>query len=199
MHFSELGIAGAFEITIEPHSDERGFFGRSWCQREFEEKGLSSRLSQCNVSFNRRQGTLRGMHYQDAPFPECKLVRCTKGAIYDVVVDLRADSATFRRHCAAILAPQKLNMMYVPEGCAHGFLTLEDDTEVFYQMSEFYVPELSRGFRWDDPSFAINWPSPIKVISDRDRGYPDFDEQQIPEAIAHAGGTGASTARAGRE
>lgn len=191
MHFKETTVLGAYEIEIERRFDERGFFGRSWCQHEFEEHGLNPRLSQCNVSFNKCKGTLRGMHYQNEPLPESKLVRCTKGAIYDVIVDLRCDSPSFKQSFGATLTARDLNMLYVPEGCAHGFLTLEDDTEVFYQMSEFYASELSRGFRWNDPAFAISWPGPITVISDRDRSYPDFDafgDIHIFGAPAHANG-----------
>jgi dTDP-4-dehydrorhamnose 3,5-epimerase len=176
MHFKETNVVGAYEITIEPRFDERGFFGRSWCQREFEQHGLNPRLSQCNVSFNRCKGTLRGMHYQNEPLPECKLVRCTKGAIYDVIIDLRCDSPSFKEHFGITLTSRDFNMLYVPKGCAHGFLTLEDNTEVFYQMSEFYASDLSRGLRWDDPAFGIKWPEPVAIISDRDRSYPDFEQ-----------------------
>jgi dTDP-4-dehydrorhamnose 3,5-epimerase len=174
MTFEETGLAGVFEIQIEPKPDERGFFARSWCQREFTDKGLDSRLVQCSLSFNARKGTLRGIHYQTDPHAETKVVRCTGGAIYDVVVDLRRHSPTFRQWTARILTSSKRNMMYVPAGCGHGFLTLEDGTEVLYQMSEFYYPALARGVRWDDPAFQIEWPSDVRVISERDREYPDF-------------------------
>lgn len=143
---------------------------------EVEQQGLNPKVVQCNVSFNARKGTLRGMHYQDAPYEEAKLVRCTKGAIYDVVVDMRPQSATFKDWSAVVLTAEKRNMLYVPEGCAHGFLTLEDNTEVFYQMSEFYHAELSRGVRFDDPAFQIVWPDKVEVISKRDRTYPNFEE-----------------------
>jgi dTDP-4-dehydrorhamnose 3,5-epimerase len=174
MLFESTNIPGAFEISIDPHSDERGFFARTWCQREFEKHALNSRLSQCNVSFNARAGTLRGIHYQDSPFPEAKLVRCTQGAIYDVVVDLRPSSPAFKSYFGTVLTAENHKMLYVPEGCGHGFLTLAGDTEVFYQMSEFYVPELARGVRWNDPAFAIRWPGEVAVISERDQGYPNF-------------------------
>jgi dTDP-4-dehydrorhamnose 3,5-epimerase len=174
MLFKPTAIPGAFEIEIEPHHDERGFFARTWCQTEFERHGLNPRLSQCSVSFNKEKGTLRGLHYQDVPFPEAKLVRCTKGAIYDVIVDLRPDSATFKHHHGATLSAENHSMLYVPEGCAHGFLTLSGNTEVFYQISEFYVPELSRGVRWNDAAFGIAWPAEVLVISGRDNTYPDF-------------------------
>lgn len=174
MIFKETMLAGVVEIHLEPLRDERGFFARSWCQKEFELNGLNPRLAQCNVSFNARRGTLRGLHYQSEPYPEAKIVRCTQGAVYDVAVDLRPQSATFRRWVAAVLTAQNRNMFYIPEGCAHGLLTLMDNTEVFYQMSEFYHPELARGVRFDDPAFGIEWPEKIEVISERDRSCPDF-------------------------
>jgi dTDP-4-dehydrorhamnose 3,5-epimerase len=176
MTFHETKLARVFEIALDLNRDERGFFARSWCQKEFDQKGLNSKVVQCNISFNVRKGTLRGVHYQDAPYQEAKLVRCTKGSIYDVVVDLRPESPTFKEWIAAVLTAEKRNMLYVPEGCAHGFLTLEDETEVFYQMSEFYHGELSRGVRFDDPAFQIVWPDKVEVISERDRTYPNFEE-----------------------
>jgi dTDP-4-dehydrorhamnose 3,5-epimerase len=176
MTFHETKLAGVFEIALDLNSDDRGFFARSWCQKEFEHRGLNPKVVQCNVSFNARKGTLRGIHYQDAPYQEAKLVRCTKGSIYDVVVDLRPESITFKDWIGVILTADKHNMVYVPEGCGHGFLTLEDDTEVFYQMSEFYHSELSRGVRFDDPAFQIVWPDKVEVISERDRTYPNFEE-----------------------
>lgn len=162
------------EVRLDPRTDERGFFARSWCQDEFKAHGLDSALVQCNVSFNKRKGTLRGMHYQIAPFEESKLVRCTSGAIYDVVLDLRRQSPTFKSWIAITLTAQNRNAVYVPEGCAHGFVTLEDCTEVFYQMSEFYSAASARGVRWDDPAFRIEWPEQVEVLSERDRTYPDF-------------------------
>ena len=178
MTFQETKLSGVFEIHLQPMADDRGFFARTWCKKEFEAHGLDSMLVQCSLSFNRRTGTLRGMHYQAQPYAEAKLVRCTKGAIFDVVVDLRPASPTFRDWVAVILTADKRNMVYVPEGCAHGFLTLADDTEVFYQMSEFYSPESARGVRWNDPAFQIVWPAAIEVISERDRTYPDFEQVQ---------------------
>ncbi len=180
MIFNETRLKGAYIIDLQKLEDERGFFARSWCQREFKAHGLNPNLVQCNISFNLRKGTLRGMHYQVAPYEEAKLVRCTTGSIYDVIVDLRLDSLTYCQWigvelaapCSPLAAPYK--MLYVPEGFAHGFLTLEDNTEVIYQMSEFYAPESARGFRWNDPAFGIDWPSGVAVISDRDRNYPDF-------------------------
>jgi dTDP-4-dehydrorhamnose 3,5-epimerase len=174
MTFHETKLSGVFEIRLEPTCDERGFFARSWCRQEFESSGLNSKLVQCNVSYNARQGTLRGIHYQAAPYPEVKIVRCTRGAIYDVVVDLRPESPTFKQWIGAVLTATNHQMLYVPEHCAHGFLTLEDETEVFYQMSEFYKPELGLGVRWDDPAFRITWPSEARLISERDRTYPNF-------------------------
>jgi dTDP-4-dehydrorhamnose 3,5-epimerase len=174
MTFHEAKISGVFEIHLEPKLDERGFFARSWCLDEFEGHGLNPKLMQCNVSFNTRKGTLRGIHYQVAPYPETKVVRCTRGAIYDVVVDLRPQSRTFKSWISAVLTAENRNALYVPEGCAHGFLTLEDKTEVFYQMSEIYNAESARGVRWDDPAFQIAWPAKVEVISERDRTYPNF-------------------------
>jgi dTDP-4-dehydrorhamnose 3,5-epimerase len=172
--FRETPLAGVFMIEPELLSDARGFFARTWCRREFEAHGLNPRLAQCNVSLNRRKGTLRGMHYQVAPFEEAKLVRCTRGALYDVALDLRPTSPTYRRHFAAELSADNRTMLYIPEGCAHGFQTLVDDTEVFYQMSEFYTPEAARGVRWNDPAFAIPWPEDERTIIDRDDSYLDF-------------------------
>jgi dTDP-4-dehydrorhamnose 3,5-epimerase len=176
MTFAETKLRAVFEIRLDPKPDERGFFARSWCQKEFEECGLNARLVQCSVSFSSRKGTLRGVHYQSQPYPESKVVRCTRGAVYDVVVDLRPDSRTFRDWVGIVLTSSDRNMIYVPEGCGHGFLTLEDETEVFYQMSEFYHPELARGVRWDDPAFQIVWPGRVEVISERDRTYPNFEQ-----------------------
>ena len=175
MIFLDTSLPDVFEIHLQVKPDERGFFARTWCQKEFNAHGLNARLVQCNLSFNTRKGTLRGIHYQAAPYAEAKLVRCTKGAIYDVVLDLRPQSPKFKQSIAVILTAEKRNMIYVPEGCAHGFLTLEEETEVFYQMSEFYNSESARGVRFDDPAFHITWPEKIEVISDRDRNYPNFE------------------------
>ena len=174
MTFHETKIRGVFEIRLEHTLDERGFFARSWCKTEFEHHGLNPKLAQCNVSFNTRKGTLRGMHYQAPPYAEIKIVRCTRGAIYDVVIDLRPESQTFKKWISAMLTADNRNMIYVPEGCAHGFLTLEDGSEVFYQMSEAYNADSARGVRWDDPAFQIAWPAKVDVISERDRSYPDI-------------------------
>ena len=174
MIFTETELEGAFVIEPERLEDERGFFGRTWCQREFQAHGLNPRLVQCSISFNKKKGTLRGIHYQVPPYEETKLVRCTMGAIHDVIIDLRTHSRTFKRWVAVELTAQNRRALYIPEGLAHGFQTLEDNTEVFYQMSEFYHPEASRGVRWNDPAFRIVWPNDIIVISDKDREYPDF-------------------------
>lgn len=173
--FSETDLRGAFIVEPERIEDERGFFARSWCQTEFREHGLNPHLVQCNISFNRWKGTLRGMHYQAAPHEEAKLVRCTMGAIYDVIIDLRPDSPTLRRWTAVELNAVNRRMLYIPEGFAHGFQTLADDTEVFYQMSVAYVGEATRGVRWDDPAFGIKWPeAEVRTISMRDSEYPDL-------------------------
>lgn len=174
MKFKETELKGAFVIELEKLEDERGFFARSFCVDEFGKHGLNTRVVQCNVSFNRHMGTLRGMHYQTAPFEEAKLVRCTKGSIYDVIIDLRSGSETFKRHFAIVLTAKDGNMLYVPEGFAHGFQTLEPDSEIFYQMSRVYSPEHARGVRWNDPAFAIEWPAAERIMTDRDRTYPDF-------------------------
>jgi dTDP-4-dehydrorhamnose 3,5-epimerase len=174
MIFTETSLKGSFIIDLEIKEDERGFFARSWCQREFETHGLNTRLVQCNVSFNKKKGTLRGMHYQVAPHEEAKLVRCTMGSLYDVIVDLRSESPTYMRYFGVVLSAANRRALYIPERFAHGFQTLEDNTEVFYQMSEFYAPECARGFRWDDPAFGIAWPEPVRVISQKDLAYPNY-------------------------
>jgi dTDP-4-dehydrorhamnose 3,5-epimerase len=179
MIFTELKLPGVYLIKPEELTDDRGFFARTWCQQEFRDRGLVSELVQCNVSFNHRQGTLRGMHYQATPHAEVKLLRCTMGAIYDVLVDLRPTSATFRQWTAVELTAHNHHLLYVPEGIAHGLQTLVDDTEIFYQMSAFYVPEAARGVRWNDPIFGIEWPLAVTVIADRDRQYPDFQDGSL--------------------
>jgi dTDP-4-dehydrorhamnose 3,5-epimerase len=174
MIFTATKLAGAYVIEPELIADDRGFFARSWCTKEFVAQGLNPQLVQCNISFNRRRGTLRGMHYQASPYGECKLVRCTAGSIYDVIIDLRPDSATYTQWVAVELSSANRQALYIPEGLAHGFQTLTDETEVLYQMSEFYHPESARGVRWDDPKFQVPWPIVEITISDRDRQYPDF-------------------------
>ena len=175
MEFHETKLPGVIEIYLEPNCDERGFFARTWCRKEFESHGLNPSLVQCSISFNAKKGTLRGVHLQAAPYGEAKTVRCTNGAIYDVVLDLRPESQTFRNWIGVTLSASNRHTLYIPEGCAHGFLTLEDNTEVFYQMSEFFRPEAARGVRWNDPAFQIVWPAKVDVISERDRTYPDCD------------------------
>jgi len=168
MIFTETKLKGAYLIDLDKHEDERGFFARSWCTDEFERHGLNPRLVQCNISFNKKLGTLRGLHYQSSPYQEAKLVRCTMGALYDVIIDLRSDSSSFKKWFSVELTAQNRRSLYVPEGFAHGFQTLVDDTEVFYQMSEFFHPECARGVRWDDPAFGIVWPISNAIISKKD-------------------------------
>jgi dTDP-4-dehydrorhamnose 3,5-epimerase len=173
--FVATAIPGAFVIDPERLSDERGFFARTWSDAELLERGLDARLAQCSIAFNERAGTLRGMHYQLPPHAETKLVRCTRGAILDVIVDLREDSPAFCRHVAVELSMENRRMLYVPEGVAHGYQTLTDASEVFYQMSAAYAPTHARGVRWNDPRFGIVWPDAAKrVMNERDRTYPDF-------------------------
>ena len=174
MKFTPLKLAGAYIIEPEPLMDERGIFARTYCRKEFEARGLNPILVQCSTSFNKRRGTLRGLHYRVAPHGEVKLVRCTRGAVYDVVVDLRSESPTFRQWCAIELTADNRTMVYVPQGFAHGFETLEDSSEVFYQMSEFHEPAHERGIRWSEPAFKFEWPFEPVVISARDRTYADF-------------------------
>lgn len=174
MIFTETPLPGAFIITLEKREDERGFFARAFCQNEFREHGLNPQLAQCNISFSKTAATLRGMHFQAAPHREAKLIHCIRGSIYDIIIDLRPGSVTYGRHVSAVLTAAEHNMIYVPEGFAHGFITLVEETEVFYQMSEFHAPEAARGFRWNDPAFTLEWPRTPAVISERDAAYPDF-------------------------
>ncbi len=174
MIFEGTKLKGAMVVEIDRTEDGRGFFARSFCAKEFEEHGLTPRISQCNISYNEKKGTLRGMHYQVAPYEEAKLVRCTNGAIYDVIIDLRSDSLTFKQWISVELTQENRRLLYVPEGFAHGFQTLEDRTEVLYQMSEFYHPECARGVRWNDPAFKIQWPMFPTLIATKDGTYPDF-------------------------
>ena len=174
MKFRELPLRGAFIVESEPISDERGFFARTFCGAEFARRGMNPNVAQCNVSFNRAKGTLRGMHYQTAPHEEAKLVRCVAGAAYHVIVDLRDDTDSFMQWTTVELAADSRRMLYVPEGVAHGFLTLSDNSEILYQMSQAYHPDSAAGIRWDDPVFGIEWPGEVVAISDRDRQFPDF-------------------------
>jgi dTDP-4-dehydrorhamnose 3,5-epimerase len=176
MIFKETQLAGAFVIELEKFEDERGFFALSWSRRAFAKRGLESELAECYISFNRKKGTLRGMHYQVEPHGQAKLVRCTMGSIYDVIIDLRRESPTFKQWVGLELSAENLRMLYVPKDFAHGFQTLEDETEVFYQMSDVYAPESGNGVRWDDPAFRIQWPEGERIILERDRNFPDFTE-----------------------
>jgi dTDP-4-dehydrorhamnose 3,5-epimerase len=175
MIFTEMSVSGVWLIDLDRRSDERGFFARTWDSSELAERGLNARLAQCSISYNARRGTLRGMHYQAAPHEEAKLVRCTSGAIFDVALDLRPSSASFKGWFGVELTAENRRALYVPEGCAHGFLTLTDDSEVLYQITEVYAPDAARGVRWDDPAFGIDWPGQVVVITGRDRTYPDFE------------------------
>lgn len=176
MIFEPTPIPGAFLVRLELREDERGFFARTWCREEFLAHGLAGELAQCSVSFNNRRGTLRGLHYQAPPHAEDKLVRCTRGSIHDVIVDLRRGQPTFKHWWSTELSADNRDMMYIPKGLAHGFLTLEDDCEVAYHMSTSYRPESARGSRYDDPAFAIDWPFAPAVIGARDLGFAPFDE-----------------------
>jgi len=174
MRFQPLSVEGAFVVELEPINDERGFFARSWAASEFGSRGLDTDLLQVSISYNARAGTVRGMHFQLAPHEETKLVRCTSGAIFDVVVDLRRDSPTFRRFETVNLTAGNRKSLYIPKGCAHGFQTVEDDTEVLYQISAEYAPDVARGVRWNDPAFGIAWPMTPTCISAKDQAFPDF-------------------------
>ena len=179
MIFSETKLKGAFIVDLKPFEDERGFFARAWCQREFEEHGLSPDVRQVNLSYNIHKGTLRGMHYQIEPYGEAKMVRAIRGAIYDVIIDLRPDSPTYKEWIGVELSAQNHRLLYVPENFGHGFQTLTDDVEVLYQVSQFYTPGAERGIRYDDPTFAIDWPLAVSIISDKDRTWADFQEAAV--------------------
>jgi dTDP-4-dehydrorhamnose 3,5-epimerase len=174
MRFTETRVQGAWVLEPEPIVDERGFFGRLWCAREIQAHGLNSTIRQTNIGFSQRRGTLRGLHLQRAPHAEVKLVRCTRGAVFDVVVDLRPDSPTFCHWHGVELTPDNRRALYVPEGCATGYLTLTDVAEIYYHTSAFYAPDTASGVRFDDPAFGIDWPAPVTVISPADRSWPDF-------------------------
>ena len=189
MQFKALGIHRAFLVRLERNSDERGFFARTFCAREFGEAGLPTELVQASISFNTTRGTVRGMHFQWPPSREGKLVRCVRGSLFDVLLDLRPDSPTYLRHVSVQLDEDNRDAVFIPHGIAHGFQTLSDATEVLYQMTDAYAPELATGVRWNDPAFAIEWPmrSGI-VISDRDAHYPDFDRQAFESELARRSG-----------
>lgn len=179
MIFTPLALGGAMLVDLERYEDPRGFFARAWCAREFQDAGLNPELVQASISHNRRRGTLRGMHFQLPPHEEDKLVRCIQGAIWDVIIDLRPDSPTYLQHGGIELNAARGRALYVPKGFAHGFQTLLDDTQVFYQMSEFYAPEAARGICWNDPRFAIEWPERPPILSPRDSAYPDFAPAEL--------------------
>ncbi|HTP30174.1 MAG TPA: dTDP-4-dehydrorhamnose 3,5-epimerase [Anaeromyxobacteraceae bacterium] len=181
MRFLPTGLRGTYVIEQERIVDERGWFARTWCSREFAERGLDPGLVQCSVSFNPRRGTVRGLHYQVPPFAEVKLVRCSRGALFDVAADLRPDSATFGRWIGVELTPENGRMLYIPRGFAHGFITLADATEVSYQMSTAFSPDHARGVRFSDPLVRVEWPRPPEVISPRDRDAPDLSPSQLEE------------------
>jgi len=174
--FTETELRGAFLIDLEPHSDERGFFARVWCEREFEQHGLSTKVVQCNVAYNHTKSTLRGMHYQAPPHAEIKLVRCTRGGVYDVIVDLRPESPTYLRWLGVELTAENRRTLYVPEGFAHGYQTLADETETYYQVSASYEPTAERGVRWDDPAVDIVWPqTERRIIAAKDLAWPNYE------------------------
>lgn len=177
MKFAETPLKGAFVVDLDRLEDDRGFFARSFCEKEFAARGLAPRFVQCNVSYNRRAGTLRGMHYQQAPDEEDKLVRCTMGAIHDVIVDIRPGSATRLKSFSIELSARNRTALFIPRGFAHGFQTLADDSEVFYQMSGFFQSGSARGMRWDDPALALDWPLANPILSEKDRGYPLLSEK----------------------
>lgn len=179
MIFTETHLKGAFIIDIKKLQDHRGFFARGWCRREFEEHGLIPDVVQANISYNIKKGTLRGMHYQVDPYQETKLVRCTRGSILDVIIDLRPNSPTYLQWLGVELSEMNFRMLYVPKDFAHGFQTLEDETEVTYQVSQFYTPGAEQGIRFDDPTFGIEWPLPVAVISEKDESWPDFEADRI--------------------
>jgi dTDP-4-dehydrorhamnose 3,5-epimerase len=181
MLFTETSLPGAYVIDLERRADERGFFARAWCRREVAERGLVTEVVQCNLSSNDRAATLRGMHYQEPPHAETKLIRCVRGAIFDAIVDLRDGSPTFGQWLGVELSAENGRMLYVPEGFAHGFETLVDRTDVYYQASAFYAPGAERGLRWDDPAIGIDWPLAPAVVSEKDRAWPDFEPAGTPE------------------
>lgn len=174
MIFTPAPIQGAYIIDVKRIGDDRGFFGRLWCRKEYEQHGLKAVIAQSNIGVSRSAGTLRGLHFQKAPHREVKIVRCSRGAMFDVIVDLRPESPTFKKWFGMELTGENATMLYVPEGCATGYLTLKDDTEMYYHATEFYHPESATGVRYDDPAFDIQWPGEIKVLSDNDKQWPDF-------------------------
>ncbi len=186
MIFTETKLKGAFIIDIKKLEDERGYFGRAWCKDEFDLHGLNSNAVQANVAYNQQAGTLRGMHYQTYPFTETKTVRCTAGSIYDVIIDLRPGSATYTQWIGVILTGKNLKMLYVPDGFAHGYITLEDETSVHYMVTEYYTPNAEAGVRYDDPAFAIQWPIVPTLISDKDLAHPAFEPKSAIHVVHSA-------------
>ncbi len=178
MKLVKTDLEGCYILEIEKKSDERGFFARVWDKKIFKKNHLNENLVQTSISFNKKKYTLRGMHYQNSPYEEVKVVRCTRGKIFDVVIDLRTDSDTFKKWISVELSENNYQMIYIPKGMAHGFQTLEDDTEVFYQISQYYYPEYSKGIRWDDPEFSIKWPSELPILSEKDSKYANFKESE---------------------
>lgn len=176
MKFSSSPISGCLIVDIEPHQDERGMFARTWCMREFKEAGLPDNVVQCSLSRNTSKGTTRGLHFQLPPSQEGKLVRCTNGEIFDVIVDIRGDSPTFLQHFSITLSDRNNRALFIGPGCAHGFQTLEDDTDVFYQMTDYYAPDQAAGLRWNEPRLGIVWPLHDPIMHERDATYPDLDE-----------------------
>lgn len=187
MRFSETPVSGCLLVEAEPHEDMRGLFARMWCASEFADANLPSHFVQSSLSRNAKLATIRGMHYQLPPSKEGKLVRCVRGGIFDAVVDIRHESATYLTSFTIDLTAQNLKALYIPPGCAHGFQTIADETDVLYQMTDYYAPELSDGFRWNDPAFDIAWPLPVSLISPRDGEYADFDESRLRDLSWHDG------------
>ena len=176
MRFQELDLKGAYIIELDKFEDERGFFARTWDKEIFEKKNIDSEIVQCNISFNKKKGTLRGLHYQSKPFEEAKLVRCTHGKVYEVLVDLRKDSETYMKWTSVELSDKNMKMLFVPKGFALGFQTLEDNTMLFYQMSQIYKPEYAKGIKYDNPNLKIKWPLEISVISEKDETLGFFED-----------------------
>lgn len=187
MRFVETELPGAFVIELEPRTDGRGFFARTWCQEEFAERGLSTRIVQCNIGHSVEAGTVRGLHYQDVPYAEAKVVRCSRGALFDVMVDLRPSSPTYGRWSGRELSEDDHRLIYIPEGVAHGYQTLVEHTEIFYQTSAPYQPQSTAGVRYDDPAFGICWPLEVTALSDADRSWPDFRRLEATECHATRG------------
>jgi dTDP-4-dehydrorhamnose 3,5-epimerase len=179
MIFTETKLPGAYLIEVQKIEDHRGFFGRAWCAKEFEAHGLNPKIVQINTSQSKKKGTIRGMHFQAAPYGEAKFIRCTKGRIYDVIIDLRPESPTFMQWVGNELSEDNCKMVYAPEYFAHGFVSLEDNCEVYYPVTEFYTPKAERGIRWNDPAFKIDWPIPIEIFTEKDMSHPDFDLSRL--------------------